>query len=663
MDTSQASRRIEELRKLIRRYDALYYGKGISEISDAEYDALYHELQKLEQEYPQFDSPDSPTKRIGSDLTKEFPKVRHSFPMMSIENTYEEGEIEEWIHRLERAVPSSELSFIGELKVDGVAAALIYENGRLVRGLTRGDGTIGDDVTANVRTIRSIPLVVDYPYNFEVRGEVFMSFEAFTELNEKLTENGEKPMQNPRNTTAGTLKLQDSSEVAARKLSFVAHNLISDRHKGNHSDNLSFLQSLGLPTVVHSEPFYSINEIITFCNYWRNKRFTLPFPVDGVVIKVNSIELQKRLGSTAKSYRWVIAFKYPPERALTRLEKIDAQVGRTGVITPIARLSPVVLAGTTIRNATLHNYDEIERLGLREGDMVEIEKGGEIIPKVVDVIVEKRSADSKKFLPPTNCPSCNSLLGKIEGEVALRCFNSSCPARQFALLNHFVSRSAMDIGNMGPALIKQLLEKKLISSVADIYLLTQEQLASLDRMGEKSAKKVIASIEASKVNSLDRLIHGLGIRLIGAQAAKAIASGIEDIKDLFTMSCEEISAIETIGPTMAQSLRFYFDREENRLLIERLRSYGVNMKGGSQFKTTGPLAGKTFVLTGALTRFTREEAQREIEKRGGKVTSSVSSKTSFVVAGKDPGSKMEKAGKLNIPVIDEQKFIELLEKE
>ncbi len=659
MTLPQIALKIEDIREKIRKYDALYYGQGISEISDTEYDQLYHELENLEREHPEYDSPDSPTKRVGSDLTKEFPKVIHRIPMMSIENTYAEEEVGKWVERLQRALPSAALSFVGELKVDGVALALIYEDGRLVRGITRGDGVVGDDVTANVRTIRSIPLTVKYKGPFEVRGEVFMTFAAFTKLNERLCEDGEKPMQNPRNTTAGTLKLQDSAEVAMRSLSFVAHYLISDAHADSHAANLSFLTAIGLPTVTHSRPLSTVDAVYAFCDDWKSKRSGLPFPVDGVVIKVDDLAHHKELGTTAKSPRWVIAFKYQPERAVTNVEKIDAQVGRTGVITPIARLTPVLLAGTTIRNATLHNYDEINRLGLREGDSVEIEKGGEVIPKVIQVLIEQRPASISPFTPPASCPSCNSLLGKLTGEVALRCFNSSCPAQQFALLNHFVSRGAMDIRNLGPALLQQLLEKRLIASVADIYLLKIDQLAGLDRMGEKSAARVIASIETSKRAPLDRLINGLGIRMIGAQAAKVLAGQVADIADLFTMSCDQFSEIDTIGPTMAQSLRMYFDRGENRHLIERLRSCGVNLAGTPRSTANGPLSGKTFVLTGTLERFSREEAQREIEKRGGKVTSTVSSRTNYVVAGTDPGSKLAKAEKLNVPIIDEQRFIAL----
>lgn len=653
--------RIEELRALIRTYDAAYYGRGQSLVSDQQYDSLYRELVDLENTYPQLISTDSPTQRVGNDLVKEFPKVTHSIPMMSIDNTYSEEELREWVERITKSLPNEKLCFVGELKVDGVAVSLMFENQKLFRGATRGNGTVGDEVTANIRTIRGIPLSVDYEFPFEVRGEVYMTYDAFSALNQSIIENGHKPMQNPRNTTAGTLKLQDSKEVAHRNLSFAAYSLLSDTYKSSHHNNLEFLIEKGFPTVVHSPLLHSVDQLIDFCHHWENKRHQLPFPVDGVVIKVDSFSHQQDLGTTAKSPRWVIAFKYQPERAITQVEKIDENVGRTGVVTPIARLSPVFLAGTTIKNATLHNYDEINRLGLQSLDYVEIEKGGEIIPKVVKVIPDKRPIESKPFSPPTHCPSCGSLLSKLEGEVALRCFNSSCPAQAQAALEHFVSRTAMDIRHIGPALIHNLLEHGLVKSISDLYNLTPENLMTLARMGEKSAYNVFGSIEKSKLNSLDKLIHGLGIRMIGAQTAKILASNINDISDLFSMSPEELSHIETIGPTMAQSIRYYFDREENKQLIEKLKSSEVNTKGTKKSLMEGPLTGKTFVLTGALNSFTREEASKKIESLGGKVSSSVSKKTDYVVAGEEAGSKLAKAEKLGVKVIDESAFLDLLE--
>jgi DNA ligase (NAD+) len=659
-DMNPINKRIDNLRKLIRKYDTAYYGRGESLVSDSEYDTLYHELEQLEQEHPGFDSPDSPTKRVGNDLTKEFPKVRHAAPMMSIDNTYSAHEVREWVERCEKLLPEKKISYVGELKVDGVAASLIYEKGRLVRGVTRGDGAVGDEVTSNLRTIRGIPLSVDYDRPFEVRGEVYLTFENFRKLNDQIVESGQKPMQNPRNTTSGTLKLLEPREVARRNLSFAAHFLLSEEHMSRHLENLNFLQKLGFPVVRHSELLQSADALVGFCDAWEQKRHTLDFPVDGIVIKVDALEQQRRLGATAKSPRWVIAYKYRPEAAVTQVEAIDGQVGRTGVITPVARLAPVFLAGTTIKNATLHNYEEIERLGVRVGDYVEIEKGGEIIPKVIRVVPEKRPAAAKPYRPPVTCPSCGSELGKLEGEVALRCFNNSCGAQISASLEHYVSRGAMNVESMGPALLRQLLDKKMVHTIADLYGLTREQLAALDRMGDKSAENIIDALEKSKHNPLDKLINGLGIRMVGAQSAKILAAAVRDISDLYSMSAESLRdsmGIKTDDARIARSIRSFFDEEQNRKLVETLRRYGVNCAGtGGAPAATGPLAGKTFVLTGTLEQYTREGVAAEIEKRGGHVSSSVSKKTDYVLAGAEPGSKIDKAEKFGVTIIDEKEF-------
>lgn len=652
---------IESLRSRIRDYDTAYYSRNQSLVSDMEYDELYHELEKLEAEHPAFDSPDSPTRRVGNDLTKEFVKVRHTVPMMSIDNTYSEADVREWVARCGKLLPGRTLSFIGELKVDGVAGALIYENGRLVRGVTRGDGTVGDDVTMNMRAIRGIPLVIAHRGPIEVRGEVYMTFEHFRSLNYQMAEAGLKPMQNPRNTTAGTLKLLEPKEVARRSLSFAAHFLLSPDHTESHAANLSFLQTSGFPVVVHSGPLKSADAIIAFCNEWEGKRHALPFPVDGIVIKIDDMEHQRQLGATAKSPRWVIAFKYQPETAVTLVEHIDAQVGRTGVITPVARLTPVFLAGTTIKNATLHNYEEIERLGLRELDYVAIEKGGEIIPKVIRVITDKRGPGTSPYVPPVRCPSCGSALAKLEGEVAVRCFNNSCPAQLLASLEHFVSRSCMDIQGLGPALLKQLVESGHLRTIADLYALSHDQLSALERMGDKSAANILAAVRASKSNPLERLLHGLGIRMIGAQAAKLLARNVADLSDLYTKSAEELCTIEGFGPVMAQSVKLYFDRPENRDLIDKLKNLGLSTAGTVRPGNPGPFEGKTFILTGTLSSYSREEATGEIEQRGGKVSSSVSKKTSYVVAGAEPGSKIDKAEKYGVAVIDEKAFVRLLD--
>jgi DNA ligase (NAD+) len=653
-------KRIGDLRNRIKYYDAAYYGRGESLISDNEYDELYALLKTLEEEHPELVAADSPTQRISSDLSKGFPKVKHISAMMSIENTYDETDCLDWTARVERLLPGEKIGFVGEVKVDGVAAALRYDKGSFVLGVTRGDGSFGDDVTANFRTIRSIPLSVDFKEPFEVRGEVYLTFANFQRLNEAIIESGQTAMQNPRNTAAGTIKLLDSKIVASRQLSFAAHFLLSSLQNKSHSDNLEFLKSLGFPTVVHSPILHSTDDVLAFCRMWGAKRHELAFPADGVVVKVDSLEQQRRLGSTAKCPRWVIAYKYQPERALTKVLAIDAQVGRTGVITPVARMEPALLAGTTIRNATLHNYDEVRRLDIRVGDAVVIEKGGEIIPKVVKTLVDKRTSASIPFDPPQTCPSCGSKLGKLKEEVAVRCFNASCPAKIFGALAHFVSRTAMNIENVGPALIEQLIAKGLVKTAADLYTLSYEQLLKLERMGEKSAKNILLAIESSKNKTLDKLLNAIGIRMVGAQTARVLAHEVSDIRDLFAMPAAELEAIASIGPLVAESIRMYFNQQENRDLVSRLCDRGLACQGMPKPHKTGLIGSKTFVLTGALSGFTREEARAAIEARGGKVSSNVSKKTDYVVAGEDPGSKIDKARLLEITVLNEDQFAELL---
>jgi len=657
---TETGREIEGLRNQIRGYDAAYYGRGESLISDREYDELYARLKSLEEQFPELLTPDSPTNRIASELSAGFLKVKHDIPMMSIENTYDEADCTEWIARVRRLLPEEKIGFIGEIKVDGVAAALRYDRGSLAVGITRGDGMVGDDVTANFRAIRSIPLSVDYIGPFEVRGEVYMTFTSFQRLNETIVESGQTAMQNPRNTTAGTIKLLDPKIVAGRQLSFAAHYLLSPAHKKSHAENLGFLKGLGFPTVVHSPVLFTSEDVLSFCRLWGDKRHELAFPADGVVIKVDGIAHQERLGATAKAPRWVIAYKYRPESALTKVLAIDAQVGRTGVVTPVARMEPVLLAGTTIRSATLHNYDEVHRLDIRIGDVVEIEKGGEIIPKVVKVLTDKRAPSSLPLSNPDACPSCGSKLGKLKEEVALRCFNASCPAQMRGALTHFVSRTAMNIEGVGPALIEQLITTGVVASAADLYTLSFEQLIGLERMGEKSAKNILTAIEASKKNGLDKLLNAIGIRMVGAQTARVLAQEISDVRELFTKPAAELETIDSVGPLVAESIRMYFDREENRELIRRLCDCGLNCAGMPKPKAVGAVAHKTFVLTGGLSRFTREEAREAIEIRGGAVSSSVGKKTDFVVAGENPGSKIDKARTLGIAIINEDRFIELL---
>ncbi|MDR3012668.1 MAG: NAD-dependent DNA ligase LigA [Chitinispirillales bacterium] len=666
--------RIDELRNLINKYDAAYYGRAVSLVSDKEYDDLLTELINLEKLYPEFDDPNSPTRRIGNDLSKPFQKIRHTAPMMSIDNTYSEQDVLEWIDRLKKALPEEDINFVGELKIDGAAISLIYENGRLIRAATRGDGTTGDDVTANARVIPTIPQqIVNHSSPFEVRGEIYMTFEDFRALNESLAEQGQKTMQNPRNTAAGALKLLDPEETAKRKLSFAAYSLISADNNISLHDNAKLLTGMGFAVVSHSERLRCANDIIAYCEHWESSRRTAPFPIDGVVIKVDSIDHHNRLGATAKSPRWAIAYKYPPEKSETVIESIDASVGRTGVVTPIARLHPVFLAGTTIKNASLHNYDEIERLGVRAGDTVEIEKGGEIIPKVIKVDLAKRPPDSIPFEPPIECPSCGSPLVKLEGEVALRCLSRSCGAQLLAALEYFVSRTAMDIKGMGPAVVKQLIDGDIIKNAADLYDLTVEKLLTLDRFAEKSASNLVAALEESKTRPLSRLINGLGIRMVGEKAARDIAESINDISDLYgipidndktlegaALPCFCLTDIEGIGTQMAQSIRLFFDRPENVEMIECLRTKGLNLKGDKgridAANASGKFAGTTFVLTGTLKKYTRDQAKEMIHGKGGKVSSSVSSKTTYVLAGENAGSKLDKAVALGVRVLTEMEF-------
>lgn len=657
---SAPEKRIVELREKIRDLDAAYYGRGESLISDREYDKLYAELRQLEHDHPQLVTSDSPTRRVGNDLTRGFAKARHTVPMMSIDNTYSPEEVRAWTARMRRLLPDENVTFGAELKIDGVAVSLTYENGRLVRAVTRGDGVVGDDITVNARTIRSIPLSVAGGESFEVRGEIFMTFERFQALNTRIVEDGGRALQNPRNTTAGTVKLQDPREVDRRGLSFAAYALLSEHDRASHLDSLDRMKSLGIPVVIHSDSLGNDEDLDEFFGEWEHRRRDLPFPVDGAVVKVENLRQQRRLGSTARSPRWAIAYKYAPEIAVTRVESVDAQVGRTGVITPVARLEPVSLAGTTIRNATLHNYDEIARLDVRVGDFVEIEKGGEIIPKVLRVLPERRLSGSARVDPPTICPSCSSRVERIEGEVALRCFNVSCPAQLLASLNHFVSRTAMNIEQLGPALIRQLVEKGAVNNPADLFTLSREELASLERMGEKSARNVLDALEKAKANPLDKLIHGLGIRMVGARAAKRLAAEVEDIAELYDKSAGELEVLETIGPAMARSIRIFFDRGENRDMIERMRRLGVNLSSEKTQPGELALEGMSFVLTGTLQGMTREQATEEIEKRGGRVSTSVSKKTSFVVAGEKPGSKYDKAVRFGVKILHEQELMGLL---
>jgi len=661
-------KRIEKLRKLINKYDYEYYVLAQPSISDYEYDQLMKELERLEKEHPELITPDSPTQRVSGQPIKEFPTVTHRKPMLSLANTYNEMEFREFDQRVRQALPGEKVEYVVELKIDGVAISLHYRNGRFERGVTRGDGIQGDDITPNLRTIRSIPLVVrdtqSVPEFFEVRGEIYMSKEAFRRLNAEREEQGEPLFANPRNAAAGSLKLQDPRIVAKRGLSMFAYYLDADEAgfvKPYHYENLKLLQSLGFPVNPHFRLCQSLEEVFDFVNEWEAKRDSLPYEIDGVVVKVNNLEQQARLGATAKNPRWAISFKFKAERAETLLEKITWQVGRTGIVTPVAELQPVQLAGTTVSRATLHNVDEIKRKDIRERDYVFIEKGGDIIPKVVGVNLSKRPKDSKPVEIPKTCPVCGTELVQFEGEVAIRCPNISCPAQIKRSIEHFASRGAMDIEGLGTALVEMLVDRGMVKDIADIYQLRKEEVAGLERMGDKSAQNLMEAIEKSKNQPLDRLIFALGIPYIGANAAKILARHFKSLEALQKVSKEKLEQIEGIGEKMAESIVRYFNNEQNQKILKRLIEAGVKTRlEESEEQQNQALQGLTFVLTGTLPHLKREEAKALIEKYGGKVSSSVSRKTSYVLAGEEPGSKLQKAKELGVPIIDEATFLQMI---
>jgi DNA ligase (NAD+) len=654
---------IKNLRKEIQRHDRLYYGKAQPEITDFEYDQLVKKLEALESLHPELITQDSPTQRVSNDLTKTFNKIKHSQKMLSISNTYSSEELFAFDKRVHELLPDELIEYVVELKIDGVAVALKYENGSLVAAITRGDGEVGDDITANARTIRSLPLSITYSGTLELRGEAFIDQKTFQIINDRLPEN--EKLQNPRNATAGTLKLLNPKLVAERGVRFWTHFVIGTDWQDSHYNNLERIHGLGFPVNPHTKMFSSIEQVIEHCAIWGKKRFDLDYETDGMVIKVNAIKQQKKLGATAKSPRWVIAYKYKPESACTRLLAIDHQVGRTGVITPVARLKPVALSGTTVSNATLHNYDEITKLDIRIGDLVYVEKGGEIIPKITGVDKINRPADAQPAAPPLRCPECNEPLIKNKGEVALRCDNLSCPAQMQRSIEHFVSRNAMNIENIGSSLIEQLLHERLITDWSDLYSLHYTQLATLDRMGNKSAANVIQAIEKSKNSPLDKLIHALGIRHVGAGAARTLAAHISDLEELGEKTEEELAAIHEIGPVIAKSIFQWYHNDNNGNRLKKLKAAGVIFNNKENLLTTAqgsPLSGKTFVITGTLEKISRTDAESLVREYGGKAVSSVSNKTDYVVYGKDTGSKLEKAEKLGIPVLNEQEFFHLLDR-
>ncbi len=663
MEKSQARERIEELRRLIPYHNRRYYVDHAPEISDRHFDALLRELDDLENRFPEFDDPQSPTHRVGGEPLDGFMTLPHSSPMLSLQNSYVEDEVREFDARVRRFLKTTDpVAYVVELKIDGVAIALRYEDGAFRTGLTRGDGRQGDDVTANLRTIRSLPLTLDpeggpFPPQVEVRGEVYFARSGFRTLNEARERSGEKPFANPRNAAAGTLKLLDPRIVSERPLSLFVYQIAGSPPPGLATQNevLDYLRRAGLPVNPHTRYAADIDQAIGFFSDWSDPdvRGKLDYETDGMVLKVDRLDWQHRLGATGKAPRWGIAYKFETEQAVTRVAKITVQVGRTGAVTPVADLEPVELLGTIVKRATLHNADEVARLGVHVGDWVTIEKGGEIIPKVTGVLVDRRDGGETPFVFPARCPVCNQTLEREEGEVVIRCVNEHCPALRKRQILHFASRAAMDIEGLGRALVDQLVDRGLVADVADLFGLSADVLARCDRMAEKSAANLIEALAGARTRSLDRLLFGLGIRHVGVHAARILAQAYPSIQALSEATEEELAELPEIGPVLASSVATYLRRSQTHALLERLRAAGLQLAGAEPAAAGRALAGRTFVLTGTLPTLTRQEARALIESEGGRVTGSVSGKTDHVVAGADPGSKLAKARRLGVSILDE----------
>ncbi len=667
--TKEIEKKIEALREKIRHHEHLYYVLDSPEISDADFDKLMQELQRLEAEHPTLITPDSPTQRVGGKPREGFVKVRHSAPMLSLDNTYNEEELRAWERRVHELSGRKDVDYVCELKLDGMSLSLGYDDGQLVRGITRGDGTVGEDVTLNVRTVRSVPLSIPkerlkkagIPTDFEVRGELLMPTAAFKKLNEERERNGLATFANPRNFTAGTVRQLDSSITAQRRLDFFGYALLENgrTYFDRHWKTLDALEAAGFKVNPHRKLVHCMEEVWAFIQQWEEKRESLSYEIDGIVVKVDRTALQDELGFTGKAPRWAIAYKYAARAGITKLEGVRWQVGRTGKLTPVAELLPISIGGTTVRNATLHNVDEIQRLGIKIDDWVQVERGGDVIPKVAKVIDDDDHPRGKKEIKtPEKCPVCGTKVVRTEGEVDYRCVNANCPAKLRETILHFASRGVMNIDGMGEALVNQLTERGLVKNVADIYKLTKKDLLSLERFADKSAQNIIDEIEGSKKLPLERVIYGLGIRFVGERTAQFLAEHFGSMEALEKASVEELQNVNEVGPRIAESITEFFSVAANRKLIERLREAGLTLSGEKKQRGT-KLAGKTFVLTGTLAKYTRDEAKKMIEDAGGKVTGSVSKKTDYVVAGADAGSKLDKANQLGVAVIDEKEMEKL----
>ena len=663
------AKEIDKLRTEIRYHEHRYYVLADPEISDFEFDQLMQRLQELERQHPELVTPDSPTQRVGGQPAEEFPKVRHSTQMLSLDNTYAVEELRDFDRRVRELSGRANVEYVAELKLDGLSMALTYENGVLTHGVTRGDGITGEDVTANIKTIRSVPLRIDpkkleliaSPPRFEVRGEVIMGRKAIEQLNAQREAAGEPKFANPRNSAAGTMRQLDPRIVAERRLDMFLYYLqVSGTEPlAGHAQNLEALARMGFKVNPHWRLCRSFDALLAYIQEWEAKRDSLDYEIDGIVIKVNTTRLWAELGTTAKSPRWAVAYKYPARQATTRVVAIRPQVGRTGTLTPVADLEPVDVGGVTVSHATLHNMDEIERLGVKVGDTVLLQRAGEVIPQVVKVV--KQAPEGRMFCMPKTCPVCGGEVHRSEGEVAYRCVNAACPARLKESLLHFAGRRAMNIDGLGDALVDQLVDEGLARDVADLYHLAHEQLASLERMGDKSATNLLREIENSKQAALARLIFAIGIRFVGERTAQFLADHFGSLDKLASATEEELFEVEEVGPRVAEAILEFFQEERNRKVIEKLREAGLQFEQKKVGRHRGlPLQGKQFVLTGTLPNYSREDAKKMIEDAGGRVTASVSKKTDYVVAGADPGSKLDKTRELGVKTIDEAGLLKLL---
>ena len=663
MDREEAKKRVDELRDLLDRANKAYYQEAQPFISDKEFDEYLDELKQLEEEFG-LEDPQSPTKRVGGEPSSDFETVEHPVPLLSLDNTYNEEELTDFDRRVREILNHNNFTYLVELKFDGAAIRLRYEDGSLTLGATRGDGERGDDITQNIKTIKDIPLNLkdEFPSVAEVRGEAYMEREAFVRLNEHRAKQGLNTFANPRNSTAGSLKMQDPREVARRPIRFFSFDLISEELDEDITQfrKVELLEQYGLPVANYFKKCEDISEVLSVINDWKELRHDLPYETDGVVVKVNEYKFHAELGSTSKAPRWAIAYKFEAEQATTTINSITLQVGRLGKITPVAELEPVELAGTTVKRASLHNEDEIHRKDIRPGDRVIVEKAGEIIPQVVKVVNPDRKNRSPRFEMPENCPACNEKLVKLGEDVDWRCINPECPPQIRQRIEHFASRDAMDIEGLGEAVVDQLVSENLIKRYVDLYELEKEQLLPLERMAEKSAQNLLDAIEASKDQPLDRVIYAMGIRFVGKTVARDLATHLQSMQALMEADQDRLTEIDTIGPKIAESVVEFFNQPHNREIVESFREHGLNLEMEQEELASQKLEGKKFVLTGSLPSFTRKEATELIEKHGGTTTSSVSSNTDYLLAGDSPGSKYDKAQELGTPILDEEAFLDLI---